>query len=376
MHSPGAAMRLALKAPILVSGVLLASCVIPRPEPNAPQVSQPSTTRTRVAPSPRPLASPSAPLHNQTATAILPTAIPLRIVGLTEIRSPFYPGPYVIHAAFSDNAAFLYLALTSDSGALEWVSIDIGTGNQESLFPPPPVLRGHHRYAYDYPSLAGLVSPSNRFHLTLSDGSAPTAILVDLKGDAPNRRLVSDPSFGAIDQAHWSFDESLLVFSIYTPEFGADTFVTDTATGETRPLHELIGYEDHCPDEWQLSPDSASVALVDCGGELRIYTLAGKETVHLPGYFRNIVWSADSRYLYYYYGHEYTVTESLNAFDTVDSCEVVLLTEEDLAPLEKPGYWGRFWAFSPSPDGSQLLMWGRGAYLVQLRSGSYVDSCP
>ena len=375
MQAFEAAMRLALEAPILVTGVLLASCAIPEPAADTSEIPQPSPTHIRATTKPQASASPSAPFANQTPTAIPPTATPSRVVGITKVRSPSYLGPYLIHAAFSDDGAFLYLALTSDSGGLEWVSIDIGTGVQESLFPPPPVPRGHQRDAYEYPSLAGLVSPGNRFHLTLSDGSTPTVFLVDLQGDAPNRRLISDPSFGAIVQAHWSADESLVVFGIYTPEFGQDTFITDTATGETRPLHELIGYEDHCPDEWQLSPDSASVALVDCGGELRIYTLAGKEIVHLPGYLRNIVWSADSRYLYYYYGREYTVTESLNAFDTVDSCKVVLLTEEDLAPLEEPGYWYRFWAFLPSPDGSQLLMWGPGAYLIQLRNGIYVGSC-
>lgn len=243
------------------------------------------------------------------------------------------------------------------------------------LFPPPPVSRGHARYAYDFPSLAGLISPSNRLQLTLSNGSEPTAVLVDLRGEAPNRRLVSDPSFGKIVQANWAADESMVVFSIYTPEFGGDTFVTDTATGDTRALHELIGYEDHCLNEWQLSPNSASVALIDCSEELRIYTLAGEVIAYLPGYYRNIVWSADSRYLYYYYGPEYTVIESLNAYDTVNSCEVVLLAEEDVAPPQKPGSWFRFLGFSPSPDGSKLLMWWPGAYLLHLRDGIYVDDC-
>ena len=374
-HLIGAAVRLTQTIAHLACGVLLASCVMQEREGLPSQIPQSSRTQIPSARIPAFSPSPSSTVDKEPPTPNPAPPTPPALLGITELRPGTYLGPHVVYAAFSADARLLYLAYASDTAQPRWVSIDVTTGEEQPLFPPPPVFRGHPWNAYQYPSLVALVSPHRRFQLLLSEDDTPTALLMDLTSGAPNRRLASDANFGTIVQAQWSTDESLVAFGIYTPDFGEDIFVTHTATGETHPLHDLIGYEDHCPHEWQLSPDSTKIAQVDCAGELRIFTLSGIEIVHRSGYFENIIWSADSRYLYYYAGAQYIVIETLNAFDTINSCEIVMLTQDDLAPLDRPGFWYRFWPFIPSPDRSQLLMWGRGLYLFRIRTEIYDNDC-
>ena len=359
----------------LTCWVLLASCVTHEPQAETSEIALGPPAQTPSSPIPPLLPSPSTTTEVETPSPNPSHAVRPVLLGITELRPGAYLGPHLVYAAFSADGTRLYLAYPTDTAQPDWTSMDIATGDEQPLSSPPMVYRGLPLDTYQYPSLVALVSPHNRYQLQLSQDDVPTALLLDLTGGASARRLTTDPNFGGIVQAQWSADDSLVAFGIYTPDFGEHIFVTYTATGQTHPLRELIGYEDNCPHEWQLSPDATKIALVDCGGQLRVFDLSGTEITHIPGYFQNIIWSAGSRHLYYYAGAEYGYPETLNAFDAIDPCETVLLTEDELAPLHNPGYWYRYWPFTPSPDQSQLLMWGRGLYLFRIRADIYDTSC-
>lgn len=375
---------------IALFALVLVACAVNTGHPA--ESSLPPVTLTRT-PSPLPSHTPSA-IIQPTVTATPTVRWEVQVIEIIPaIEHVESEQVHLVNSASfigETKAAYSFEREGSDS-SLYWSGYDLSTRSEISTTAPINYdetfwQRNHIQKIAFHPELDGHFSPSGKYVIyyvgygsAFDQNSKMEVWIAETRG----QRKFKIAEFGNgslyISQAAWVKDESQVIFD--TAYEGPSAFyLADIPTRKTVPLSDVISnFDGVTEEEWKLSPDGKTLAVVDWGRRLVLLSLE-TETLKVVEEFGGTwpTWSADGKRLYYWWGPNkeawYQVDEvrvydlSTEAIATVvDKLSLVRGFrdfEGDNINIASEYYLGE--GYAVSNDAEQLLLWNPGLYWVRL----------
>lgn len=356
----------------------------PTPQPTNMPVATPSlrptaTPLSRPTITPTPTSTRKAPIR-PTAT---PTPAPTLNFRVYEIESRENS---VETAFWSDDGRTIYYAfrpLHGEDKELQWTAYDVTAHLTRTVTSPlkyDPSIWKRLNVPTPRPldssfELRGHVSPSGkRIIYTVGYGSSGpyttpesgvrsrTEVWVADSSGKLKTKLKEFPGSGAgvIIHATWFNRESEVLFDLHY-EYGVHFYIADMATLSVVSLADVSEFKSGTETYWAVSPDGATLAVIDFGGMLWLVSLRDGKAVAVEKHANMPYWSKHSDLLYYWWGPEFLHEAALRVYDTASRRISDVVDVPSLDSQEIPATH-----FAVSPQGDKIVLWGGNLWLVEL----------
>jgi hypothetical protein len=272
---------------------------------------------------------------------------------------------------------------------LQWVSYNTKTGSEK---PGVPFInfdntfweRNQIKTNAINPELTGQFSPSGKYVLysiifgnTFEPDGRTEIWVAETKGHRKWKIYESHAPL-YIPQAAWFDDETKVIFDL-SYEGPVSIYISDFELKKTTELSGKSQFSGLTEEDWKLSPDGSTLAVVDLNRNLLLVSLVSGETQIVEPYGGNLPeWSEDGRYLFYWWRADPNnwrdEVDELRVYDTNDQRISTLLEKSDLvagfSDYQSDGnciagdyflYGGNY---SVSPNQKEFLFWQDYLYLI------------
>jgi hypothetical protein len=298
-----------------------------------------------------------------------------------EIESA-YTDHQVVTAFWSDDGRSVHYAFASAIGVkpLHWAVYDVATHVKTNVSSPlkfddqiwrrlnVPVPLDNSSL---YPEIQGYLASSGEHIIFTVDRGSRFAVpadpnpvteiwLADSTGQHKTKLL--ELSQGMLSQAVWLKNETRVIFD-FGGDGGVRLYIADVQNGTVAPLSDVSDFKRGTEQHWAVSPDGSTLAIVDLRGTLWLVSLEDGKSRAVEKYTRGPTWSKDGKNVFYWWGETYNDTHILRAYEVATGDISVVLDQSSLVS----SFNGlRPSDFAVSADGSRILFWGGGFWLVEL----------
>jgi hypothetical protein len=291
---------------------------------------------------------------------------------------------YIETAFWSDDGNTVYYAFRPEgdmSKDLQWVAYKVTTHFTHTVSSPQEYdVRIWKQLDIPVPvELRGQISPSGkRIIYTVGYGSDATYATPDPKvrsrteiwtADSAGKhraKLTEFPGagYGTIYQAAWLENETRIIFGM-NYEYGEHFYIADLNKGTVVPLADVSGFKEGTEQNWAVSPDGSTLAVVAFDGTLWIASLKGDKVLAIEKYAQEPYWAKDGKTLYYWWESEappeFPPGATIHAYDMESGKITGVIDDFNLEDNRVPA---RYFAVAPHED--KIAFWSGGLWLVEL----------